>query len=228
MTRFFLPIPMLLFAFSTYSQELSQVIFTGGATLSSFSFITDQQIIIKISADGKVIEWGTEWEPQRYNYYPGKLLPYMGRVEYYGPEYDSVLRGKIKSIGTCSLAYYGASEMDTKIGKLRSVGRVTLDYYSSYENAAYKGKLQYAGNVSFTYYPSYENEAYTGKLKSVNTTPITYYSTFDDKSIQGKVKSIGSVPYTWYSTNKGSIFQGTPQYTPAAQNINGVVYIVGY
>jgi len=226
MSRLFLPIPFLLLALCSYSQELSHVTFSGGTTLSSFSFRTDQQVIIKISEDGKVFEWGTEWEPRRYNYYPGKLQPYMGRVEYYGPEYDSIVRGKVKSIGTCSLTYYGSYEEDTKIGKLRSIGTLTLDYYTNYENSAFKGKLRSAGYTLFSYYSSSGNEAFRGKLKSVGNNPITYYSTFDDKVLQGMIKSIGRFTYTWYSSNKGSVFQDPMKSGSLTQNISGVTYIV--
>src|SRR5258705_1323567 len=125
----FCSISFLLVTLYTYSQELSHVIFTNGATLASFSFVTDQQVYIKISEEGKVLEWGNEMDHRHYNYYPGKLEPYMGRVDYYGPEADSISRGKIKSIGTCLLTYYGAYETEAKKGKLRTIGRVILDYY---------------------------------------------------------------------------------------------------
>jgi hypothetical protein len=227
MKRSFLILPLLLLAVCTYSQQLNQVSFSGGATLSSFSFITDQKVIIKISEDGKVLEWGTDPGPGRYYSYPGKLQPYMGRVDYYGAaDYDVALRGKVKSIGTCMLNYYGSGETTEKIGKLKSVGSVALDYYSNFENQAMKGKLKSAGYTSFEYYSSSENEAFRGKLKSVGNTAITYYSTFDDKLIKGKLKSIGSSAYTWYSSHDSQGYQGALKSGPMTQNINGVTYIV--
>jgi hypothetical protein len=228
MTRFFLPITLLFLSLSACCQELSQVMFSGGTTLSSFSFITDQKIVIRLSVNGSLLEWGTDPGPGRYNYYSGKLQPYMGRVDYYSAtEYDSLLRGKVKSIGTCAITYYSSSEQDTKAGKIKSIGSVALDYYNNFENQAFKGKLKSAGYISFEYYSSSENEAYRGNLKSVGNTPIVYYSTFDDKLVKGKIKGIGSFTYTWYSSHDSREFQGGGLKSgPVTQNINGVTYIV--
>lgn len=227
MTRAFLFIGFLFFALCTCAQELSQVTFSEGANLSSFSFITDQKVVIRISAKGEIIEWGMDPGLGRYNYYTGKLQPYMGRVEYYGATaYDSILRGKVKSIGTCSLTYYDSHDMDTKIGKIKSLGSVPIDYYTNYEGMDNKGKLKSAGYILFDYYTSLENDAFKNKLKTVGNTSISYYSSFDDKLIKGKIKSIGSFTYTWYSSHdiKGS--GGALKSGSATQKINGVTYIV--
>jgi hypothetical protein len=224
MNRIAIFISFLFFAAGTYSQELNQVTFSGGTTLSSFSFRTDQEILIRISDDGKVLEWGTDPGPGRFYYDPRKLQTYLGRVDYFGQEYDSVFRGKVKSIGTCTFTYYDRYETASKIGKLKSIGRVAVDYYDNYEDAAYKGKIKFAGSVLFSFYSSYENEAIRGKLKSVNNTALTYYSTFDDKALTGKIKSIGSFEYTWYSSYdryRGSLKSGA-----VTQLINGVTYAV--
>jgi hypothetical protein len=223
MRKLFTAIPFLLFITCIYSQQLSQVTFSNGANLSYISFLTDQNVLIRIAEDGKVIEWGTELLSQRSDYYAPKLQPYMGRVEYYGRESDSVFRGKLKSIGTCVLTYYGSYETDFKIGKLRSVGTVILDYYSNFDNADFKGKLRFAGNLILEYYSSMADEAFRGKLKSIGNTPITYYSSFDDKFIKGKIKSIGSVSYTWYSSFdlRNGLKSGLYR-----QNIGSVTYIL--
>lgn len=226
MKSFVLSISFLFLAFGMYSQELYQVTFSGGKTLSSLSYLTDQEIIIKISADGKILEWGTDPGPGRYYNDPARLQPYIGRVDYYGPEYDSVLRGKVKSIGTCILSYYGAYETGTKTGKLKMIGSVSLDYYDDYENEALKGKLRFAGTVLFTYYASYDNEAYRGKLKSVGNTAVSYYSTFDDKLTAGKLKSIGTFNYTWYSSYDRKEYRGAMKSGPVTQIINGVTYLL--
>jgi hypothetical protein len=228
MTRSLLPITLLFLSLSASSQELSQVMFSGGATLSSFSFITDQKVIIRISAEGGLLEWGTDPGPGRYNYYSGQLQPYMGRVDRYGSsEHDSLLRGKVKSIGTSQITYYSSSEEKTKAGKIKSIGRVSLDYYSNFDNEALQGKMKSAGYILFDYYSSFENEAFRGKLKSLGNTPIAYYSTFDDKLIKGKIKSIGSSSYIWYSSHDSREYQGGGLKSGSVtQNINGVTYIV--
>jgi len=224
MKRITLLISLLFIAAGTYSQELSHVTFSGGATLSFFSFRTDQEIIIRISEDGKVQEWGTDPGPGRYYYDQRKLQPYLGRVEYYGQEYDSVFRGKIRSIGTCLFTYYDKYETASKIGKLKTIGRIAVDYYDNYEDAAYKGKIKYAGPVLFGYYSSFENEAFRGKLRSVNNNSITYYSTFDEKASIGKLKNIGGFEYIWYPSYdryRGGLKSGS-----VTQVINNITYTI--
>lgn len=224
MKRYFLLIPFLAFSICIFSQTLNHIALTGGATLSSLSFLTDQQVIIRISQDGKLLEWGTEAEPLRYKQYPPKLQPYMGRVEYYGPGTDSAYRGKVKSIGTCILHYYGASEYEEKKGKLKSIGSVSLDYYTNFEDKAFRGRVKFIGSTLISYYTSFDNEAYRGKLKSVGNTPLTYYSSFDDKIIRGKIKSIGMYNYIWHTSMdryRGGLKSGSIE-----QRVNGVIYII--
>ena len=57
--------PFLIYS-TGYSQTLKFVSFSGGSEFSSLSFITNQKIIIKISQDGNVLEWGNEMEPGRF------------------------------------------------------------------------------------------------------------------------------------------------------------------
>ena len=91
----YIAVVFILFAgIAARAQDLTYVTFSGGATLSSFSFKTDQGVIIKISDDGKVIEWGTEMESRYPNYMPGKLEAFTGRIDYYGSEADSVSKRK--------------------------------------------------------------------------------------------------------------------------------------
>src|SRR5690349_24574289 len=90
-------------ALKSNAQELSHITFTGATDLSSFSFKTDDGLLIKVSDDGRLLEWGLEMEKWRYNYYPGKLQPYMGRVDYYGSAYDSILKGKVSVIGSVAI-----------------------------------------------------------------------------------------------------------------------------
>lgn len=226
MKRIYLNIIFVFLILSSHSQEISQIKFTGGGTLSFISFTTDQQIIIRITDDGKLLEWGNLWERGNFNYTPGKLQPYMGREEYYGAEADSVSRGKVKNIGTCFITYYEAFEIATRAGKIKSIGRSNLDYYSEFDNQAFRGKLKTAGFTNITYYASFENEAFVGKLKSVGNNTISYYSSFDDKMIWGKVKNIGNVPYIWYNSNDRRELQGVLKSGAAEQMIGGINFIV--
>ncbi|MES1217184.1 MAG: hypothetical protein ABUT20_16845 [Bacteroidota bacterium] len=226
MRNSFIAILFLLFAICCRSQQLSQVTFANASTLSWFSFSTDQGILIRVSDEGKILEWGTELASERSsNYYAPKLQPYMGRVTYFDNDIDSVIRGKIRSIGTCSFTYYGAYEVEEKRGRLKSIGRINLDYFSRYENINLKGKLRIIGSDMLDYYSQFESEGVKGKLKSIGTTTIAYNSVFEDKLIQGKVKSIGSVSFNW-GTSLDIRYAGSLKSGLYRQNINGIVYIL--
>lgn len=217
---------LIFFCFIAQSQELSQVKYSNGSILSSYSFTTDQKIVIRISIDGKVLEWGNLWDRGNYNYYPGKLQQYMGRVEYYGVETDSINIGKVKSIGTCFITYYGSFELPTSAGKVKSIGRTNLNYYTNFENEASIGKLRSAGSTGFTYYNSFDNDAIKGKPKSIGFNQITYYTTFDDKVLQGKIKSIGNSKYNWYGSTDRREYRGALKSPKAEQLIGGINFIV--
>ncbi len=218
-------VSILLLTTCVYSQKLSQVSFQNGATLSFFCILTDQNVQIRISEDGKVLEWGTEVMSDRSNYYAPKLQPFMARTEYYGAESDSVFKGKVKSIGSAFITYYGSNETIHKRGKLKSIGTQQFDYYSNYDEKTMQGKLKLAGTLSLEYYRPYENESFRGKLKSIGSMAITYYSAFDDKYNTGKIKSIASVPYSWYSNYDG-YSRGGLKTNNYRQVIGGISFIL--
>jgi hypothetical protein len=216
----------LFYCTSLSAQQLSQVHLAGGKNLAFISFITDQKINIRISDQGQLLEWGMEQERGRYNYDLTRLQPYMGRVDYFGPETDSAFQGKVKSIGTTWFTYYNSFEPDFKKGKIKTIGNLPLDYFTQYENKALQGKLKSAGFTLFDYYSDYENEAYRGKLKKVGSDQITYHSSFDEKYIEGKVKNIGIHNFEWGTSFDQKGMQGALKNGNTARLINGIVYIV--
>jgi len=223
--------PFVLFVFFLVygignSQTLKFVRFSQGSEFSCLAFITNQKIIIKVSQDGNILEWGNEMDPGRFYSEPAKLQPYMGRIEYYEKQFDSVLNGKIKSIGITSITYYGSTENEAMVGKVRSIGNISFSYYYEPGNETMRGKIKSAGQKDITFYNSYENEAYRGKIKSIGATQITYYSTFDDKSIRGKLKSIGQSNYAWYTSLDRQGYQGGLKSGNQYQMIEGVNYII--
>jgi hypothetical protein len=209
------------------AQELAQVSFTGGSGLRSFALVSDQDLLIRISPEGHLLEWGVEMQSIRSgNYYAPKLQPYPGRIDYYGPEADSVSRGKVKSIGSAVITYFQGYETPEKVGKIRSVGRQFFDYYGNFDQKILQGKIKGIGNTSLEYYTGFDDPSLQGKLKSVGSTRISYYNSFDDKFIRGKLKSIGTVSYTWYSSLENNSFGGGLKAGPLRQNTGGVVYII--
>ncbi len=95
--QFFIVLLTLLF-FKGYSQQLSQVSFSQGAAFLWFSITTNENVLVRISDDGKILESGIEVQSlYNSNYYAQKLQPYLGRIDYFSKESDSAFRGKIKT-----------------------------------------------------------------------------------------------------------------------------------
>ncbi|MGE5522018.1 MAG: hypothetical protein ACM3VS_18995 [Candidatus Dadabacteria bacterium] len=194
-------LPVLIFFFyscSLYSQKLKQVSFLDGYNLTFFTVSTDQDVLIRIAPDGRLMEWGTELLSDRGNYYAPNLQPFMGRVEYYGDESDVYFKGKVKSIGSAYFTYYGPQEDEAKRGKVKSIGHLDFDYYSRFDEKAMQGKLKMIGMYLLDYYRSYENKAVKEKLKSIGSMAVNYYG-FEDKNNEGKLKSVGTATFTWYT-----------------------------
>lgn len=217
---------LVLASYTGSSQTLKFVSFSQGADFLSFAYITNQKIIIKISQDGNVLEWGIEQEPGRFYSEPARLQPYMGRIEYYEKQFDTILNGKMKSIGVTSIMYYGSTENAALVGKVRSIGNVFFNYYIDGTNEMLRGKIKSAGQKEITFYNSYDNESYRGKIKSIGSTQITYYSSFDDKAVRGRLKSIGSSNYTWYTSLDRQGYQGSLKSGRQYQIVEGVNYII--
>ena len=226
MGRLFATITLLLVISCAHAQKLSQVTISGGTSFSYFGFVTDQNILLRVTDEGKLLEWGTELLSERGNYYDPKLQPYLGRLDYYGQEADSAFRGKIRSIGTCTFTYYGHLDEAAKVGKLKSIGTLLLDYYSNFDNAAFKGKLRFVGSTVLEYYSSVDDEAYRGKLKTIGNNPIAWYSTFDDKLLKGKLKRVGSTPFEWYASYEKPEMRGALKSGLYRQTIGGITYII--
>jgi len=226
MKRFCTTITSFLLVTSIFSQRLNQVSLAGTAGVGYFSILTDQGVLIRITADGTIIDWGKEQLSYSGNYYAPKLQPFMGRVDYYGNEADSAYRGKVKSIGTCAITYFSHYEKDIQAGKLKSIGSLMMDYYDNFENVAYRGKLRFLGTLMLQYYPSLEDELVRGRLKSVGNVPVKYYSSVEDMYLKGKIKSIGTMVLEYYTSLDRAGYRGmlkTPYNRP---NVGGVTYIL--
>lgn len=214
------------FSVCVFSQKLSQVSLGGGAGPNYFAIQLDQNVLMRITPDGKIVDWGTELISQRSNFYDPKLQPYLGRVEYYGKEADSVFRGQVKSVGTAAITYYGHYDTPEKVGKLKSIGTLMLDYYTNFDNLALRGKLRFIGSLVVDYYSSLEDEVIRGRLKSVGNTPIKYYSSFENKDLKGKVKSIGSLILEYYSSLDRVELRGQLKSGIYRPNIGGIIFIL--
>jgi len=223
---YFIIVLSVLFCHS-YSQQLRQVTFTENFDLAWFSLVTNQNILIRISSDGQIMEAGTE-ESALYNrnYFAQKLRPYQGNIAYHDGRSDSAFKGKIKNIGTCYFTYYPSSDYPEKAGKIKSAGNLFFDYYRSYEDASIGGRVKNIGGNAIAYFTSLEDEALKGKLKIVGTTPITYYSSFDNVLLKGKLKSIGTYHCEWNTVYSGGQAFVNLKSGYQRQLINGITYVL--
>jgi hypothetical protein len=228
MKTIFCLISVLFITTCIHAQQLSQVSFSGYSNVNWLAYGTDQDVLIRISPEGQVLDYGIEVKSQRYNYYAPKLQPYMGKIEFYGNDVDSMFRGKLRSIGICSLTYYASYEKDGRPGKLKSIGRVNFDYYNQFDDKMLQGKIKFAGTSQLQYYSSFDEENFRGKLKAIGSISLAYYSMFDDKLIRGRLKSIGTVNYIWYTSADRSDLRGMLKSPAYRQNIGGITYILGF
>jgi len=210
-----------------HAQALSQVSFSNGADFLWFTISTNQNILIRINADGNILEYGIE-ERAIYNrnYFAQKLQPYAGKVNYYQNEYDSTLNGKIKNIGSCFFTYYPGGDYPERAGKIKSAGILVFDYYRKFEDVLLAGRVKKIGFSDIAYYTSFEQEEFRGKLKTVGATLITYYSVFDDVVLKGKLKTIGAFRCDWYIANNTRQFTGVLKSGVQRQLINGITYVL--
>ncbi|HSK11924.1 MAG TPA: hypothetical protein VK907_01860 [Phnomibacter sp.] len=227
MRKLFFGAILLVIAGVAISQDLSQVTIQGGKSFRHFGIAIDRQVLLRISDDGKILEYGMEERSLRNpNFFSPKLQPFLGRVDKYDNHIDSMIQGKVRSIGTANITYYPSNEDESRRGKIRTIGTLMLDYYDYRSNEAQKGKLKQIGRNMIDYYAPFENEAIKGKLKTVGPTNITYYTSFDDKAIAGKVKTIGANNYTWFTSTEQQRMGGALKSGQQRAVANQVTYII--
>jgi hypothetical protein len=220
-------VSILFITYASQSQQLRQVTFTSGSQFAHFGILIDGNVLLRISAEGKILEYGLEEQSVRSaNYYAPKLVPYLGRVEKYGQEADSLARGRERNIGSAQITYYASYEEEYRRGKIRAIGNILFDYYNHQANAALKGKIKLFGRNMIDFYSSFENDAVKGKPKSIGGTNIVYYTTFDDKAVAGKVKMIGPNAYSWYTSLDRKGMAGVLKTGQPRQQVGEITYIV--
>jgi hypothetical protein len=228
MNKNFLALITMMFVCAfAHAQRISKVTLMNNGDFNSFSIMTSpDNVTINLSADGNIIEFGTEYQSERVTDYT-RIEKYLGRVDYYSTTENESYRGKVKYIGSTPITYYASYEADSLKGKVKSIGNFQIDYYRPYDDQIVKGKIKSFGATGVSYYTSFDNEAMRGKLKMLGSVQLTYYSSFDDKAFRGKVKSIGSTSFTYYSSfdrnYAGSFKTGT-------QNVyaNGINFYIKY
>jgi hypothetical protein len=219
---------ILIFTFllaPAFAQNLAQITIDNRDKQDILTFLVDEFVVVNITKDGKIIDWGTEYTSPQTGVYP-KLEKYMGREEYYPSTDNEAYRGKVKYIGRTLFIYYTSDDNEALKGKVKMIGTNLLDYYTEYDDAAFKGYLRNAGPVSFTYYGSYNDEFYKGKIKSIGSTMVSYYGAIDDKAYQGKIKSIDRNLFTYYSSFDRREFSGSMKTGSPMISSGSIKYII--
>lgn len=226
MKKLFLAATFLLSTSLLYAQKLNRVIFTKEGQLESFEMELPENVILKISKDGQIINWGANRYAGHDEILREQLDPYVGRIEYYNQGVNEAFRGKIRSIGTVTITYYASFDNPANVGKIASIGREQFTYYTLQENEAFRGNIRSIGNNTIEWYSTFDMDDFRGKLKSVGGTAITYYTMLDDKFIGGKVKRIGNSNYTYYTSFDQRELRGFLKNGQPFRVINGLRFLV--
>jgi hypothetical protein len=225
MSKVYLTLILTFLLTPVFAQNLAQITIDNRAKQDILTFLVDESVVVNITKDGKIIDWGTEYTTLQTGIYP-RLEKYMGREEYYPSTDNEAYRGKVKYIGRTLLTYYTSDDNEALKGKVKMIGTSLLDYYTEYDDAAFKGYVRNAGPVFLTYYGSFYDEFYKGKIKSVGNTLLSYYGAIDDKAYQGKIKSIDRNLFTYYSSFDRREFSGSMKTGSPITSSGSIKYII--
>lgn len=210
----------------SFTQVIRKVTINFGGVVQTISVFADESVIINLTTDGKIKEWGIE-DNSIYNYQE-KLNQYMGRIDYYTANDNPAYAGKVKYIGRTLITYYTSSDNDFWKGKIKSIGMMLFNYYDVYDDEIFRNNIKNAGAFSFSWFGSLDNEGYKGKLKTLGPTAFTYFASYDDKAFKGNIKSIGSNTFTYYPSYDKPGYSGAMKTGNRSNYMNGIKYLVGY
>ena len=119
MKKLFLFIASVVLSAPLFAQSIYKITITNTGQVEAIAFEVEPSIILNISPEGNIVNWGYDvFKDRGGENYTGQYQPYVGRVEYYGPNDDEAIRGKIKSIGRTQITWYMSYENDAFIGKI--------------------------------------------------------------------------------------------------------------
>ena len=81
MTKLYSVIVFTFFLTASFAQRLSQITIDNHGNSNIITFLIDESVSLNITKDGKIIDWGIEYNPYPTSVYPGILQKYMGREE---------------------------------------------------------------------------------------------------------------------------------------------------
>lgn len=209
---------------SLQAQRISKVNINGQGNTDLFAITTDDNALLNISPDGKLVSYGVEYFSEKIPNY-SRLEKYNGRTDLYTNTDDKMLVGKLKYIGRTAIIYYASYDVEALRGKIKSIGNLTLNYFMQYDDESLRGKIKSIGTSQISYFTSFDNIALRGKLKTLGSTNLNYFSSFDDKAFAGKIKSIGQINFTYYPSYDKQ-FAGAMKTGSYTQIVAGVNYFI--
>ena len=151
MKKLFLITGLSLLATLAFAQKIAHIVLPNNSISNTITFLVDETVLVNITPDGKIIDWGIEnnmWRQFNYSY-PPRLEKYMGKEEYYPAIANDGSRGKVKYIGRTGFTYYSSAENERWTGKIKSIGGQSFEYYSSYDRREFSGSLKTANRTLF-------------------------------------------------------------------------------
>jgi hypothetical protein len=224
MKPFIFIVAFTIFSNNIFAQKLAKVTISNNGTTESLSIALDENVLINLTADGNLINYGIEYFSERITNY-SRMESYNGRTELYSNYDDKAFQGKLKYIGRTLISYYASYDAETLRGKIKSIGNLTISYFMPFEDETLRGKIKSIGSNSIAFFTSFDNIALRGKIRSIGSTQLNYYSSFDDAAFKGRIKSIGTASFTYYSSFD-KIYAGAMKTGSQQQNINGIMYTI--
>src|SRR4029079_6789867 len=120
MTKLYIAILLTMSFHLAFAQRLAKITIDNRGNSDIISFLVDETVIVNLSKDGKIIDWGIENNTARANIYPGRLDKYMGKEEYFPTTDNEAYAGKIKYIGRTAITYYTSSDGESLKGKVKT------------------------------------------------------------------------------------------------------------
>ena len=206
------------------AQRISKISLSAVGDLKMFSITTDDNAVINLSANGDIINYGTEYFSEKIQNY-SRIEKFNGRVDLFDAADDKALQGKLKYLGRTAVIYYASYDIEALRGKVKNIGNLAISYFMDYDDASLKGKMKSIGNNQLQYFTSFDNKTLRGKLKAVGSTNLNYYNSFEDKAVQGKIKSIGQTNFTYYTSFEKQ-FAGGMKTGNQNVNVSGISYFI--
>jgi hypothetical protein len=205
------------------AQRISKITMNIMGDVETIAIELDENVILNLSADGQIKDWGIDIYKGRTDQFRERLEPYTGRVDYFKENDNEAYRGKVRSIGMKYFTYYASFDEELFQGKIKSIGTAQIEYYGRFDDEKLRGKIKKIGSTNIQYYTSYDF-GFAGKIKAIGTTNIQYYSNTDDVEIRGKLKSIGHQTFEYYTSFDRKEWRGNMKKGSRIQIINGIKF----